>query len=492
MPPHPEGGQKTLMVQGTLSNAGKSWVTTGICRILKRQGIKVAPFKPQNMSLNSAPTEDGGEIGRAQALQAQACGIPPLSHMNPVLLKPNNHLGSQVIVQGQVWKNMSAQDYHGVKPQLLSRVLESHAYLCQHYDYIVAEGAGSPAEINLREGDIANMGFAEAVDCPVILVGDIDRGGVFAQFVGTLALLSPSERQRIKGLIINRFRGDKTLLNPGIQWLEQHTGIPVLGVLPYCPDIHLDAEDSLAAFTHTHKSQTNIALRIVVIQFPRLSNNTDFEPLAQVPELQVDFCQTPNQGADLLILPGSKNVMADLAWLRDQGWESYITRHLRYGGKMLGICGGFQMLGRHISDPQQVESETTHCPGLAYFDMETVLESHKQLREVKGMLSWAPCPIQAYEIHMGRSNGPALAHPMARLDTGPDGAISPDNHIMGTYLHGLFDTAPALKHLLAWAGFTPPVTVDFAALREQNLERLADQLEQHLDWKNGVPWQTII
>ena len=376
---------KCLMVQGTTSDAGKSWLVTALCRALANRGWAVAPFKPQNMALNSAVTADGGEIGRAQAVQALACRLEPHSDMNPVLLKPNSDTGAQVIIQGRAIGNREAAAYHDYKQVAMSAVLESFGRLAGRYRAVIAEGAGSPAEINLRAGDIANMGFAEAVDCPVILVADIDRGGVFAHLVGTLELLSESERARVAGFVINRFRGDLGLLQPGLDWLEARTGVPVLGVLPYLHGLHLDAEDAVA--THQELG-TGELLRVVVAGYPRMSNHTDFDALRLHPQVDLRFARPgePLPAADLLVLPGSKSVQADLQALRAQGWEPQIRRHLRYGGRLLGICGGFQMLGEWLHDPLGLEGAPGSLPGLGLLEMSTALAPDKQLRRVRGRL----------------------------------------------------------------------------------------------------------
>lgn len=475
---------KTLMIQGCTSDAGKSALVTGLCRVLYRHGRRVAPFKPQNMALNSAVTTDGGEIGRAQAVQAQACNLPPHTDMNPVLLKPNTDVGAQVIIHGRAIGNMDARHYHDYKLRAMDAVLESHARLAAGYEIVVVEGAGSPAEINLRDNDIANMGFAEAVDCPVLLVADIDRGGVFAHLVGTLELLSASEQARVCGFVINRFRGDIALLQPGLDWLEQRTGKPVIGVLPYLHDLHLEAEDGLGKKwfgTATKEAK----LRVVVPLLPRISNHTDFDPLHLHPDVDLQFVGTgvPVPPADLIILPGSKNVRDDLAWLRANGWEEIILRHLRYGGRLIGICGGFQMLGRRIRDPLGLEGEAGESAGLALLDMETELKPEKQLRRVSGKLAFADAALRGYEIHAGVSTGAALRQPAARLQGGDDGAISADGLILGTYVHGLFDRREACDALLRWAGMEAPATLDYEALREAGIERMADAVEHHLDWK---------
>jgi adenosylcobyric acid synthase len=471
----------TLMIQGTTSDAGKSTVVAGLCRVLKRRGMRVVPFKPQNMALNSAVTEDGGEIGRAQAVQAQAAGLAPHTDMNPVLLKPNSDLGAQVIIHGHAIGNMKASVYHDYKPVAFKAVLESHRRLSQQYEIILVEGAGSPAEINLRAGDIANMGFAEAVDCPVLIVADIDRGGVFAHLVGTLALLSESERARVQGFIINRFRGDIALLQPGLDWLEAHTGKPVLGVLPFLHGLHLEAEDSLSRSKEKAKSE---GLRIVVPLLPHISNHTDFDPLRLHPQVSLHFAalgETP-PAADLVILPGSKNVRDDLAWLRAQGWDQYLVRHLRYGGKLMGICGGLQMLGQVLHDPHGLEGDAGSSAGLGLLDLSTTLQAHKQLHNVSGHMSLENTAVSGYEIHAGVSEGSALLHPFAKLADGrDDGAISNDGQIIATYLHGVFESPQALATQLVWAGLKSAQAFDYHAVREQNIERLADTLEEHLN-----------
>lgn len=472
---------KALMVQGTTSDAGKSTLVTALCRHYQRQGISVVPFKPQNMALNSAVTVDGGEIGRAQAAQAVACGLPPHTDMNPVLLKPNTDKTAQVIIHGKVLENQSAAQYHAYKSTAKRAVLESWQRLTSRYQTVIVEGAGSPAEINLRENDIANMGFAEAVDCPVILIADIDRGGVFAHIVGTLELLSESERQRVVGFVINRFRGDIALLKPGLDWLEAKTGKPVLAVLPYLHDLYLEAEDALST---RHARQRQSDFHIVVPHLPSFSNHTDFDPLQLHPCVRVSFAKSPDQvgGADLIVLPGSKAVRSDLAKLRALGWEHFIRRHLRYGGKLLGICGGFQMLGQAIHDPHGLEGAAGSAAGLGLLDMETTLEQEKCLRQTTGRFYRHETPVAGYEIHMGVSNGPALRQPLFKLDKRDDGAISADDSVAGSYLHGLFDLPEACNALLNWAGYQPKQAIDFNALREAGIDRLADTLDEYFDF----------
>ena len=469
------------MIQGTTSDAGKSVLVTGLCRVLKRRGFSVAPFKPQNMALNSAVTVDGGEIGRAQAVQAQACGLEPHTDMNPVLLKPNTDIGAQIIIHGHAVAQMDARDYHQYKQVAMRAVLDSYARLSSGYDQIVVEGAGSPAEINLRDNDIANMGFAEKVDCPVVLVADIDRGGVFAHLVGTLELLSDSERKRVAGFVINRFRGDIGLLQSGLDWLEEYTGKPVFGVLPYLQGFHLEAEDAIN--TEQVSGNEGRSLKVIVPVLSRISNHTDFDPLRLHPQVDLQFIgpQQPVPDADLIIIPGTKSVRRDLQWLQEHGWITAINRHLRYGGKLLGICGGFQMLGQSIDDPLGIEGEAGKSPGLGLLAMHTTLEPEKQLRRVSGLFARTSVPVHGYEIHAGVTQGKALNRPALMLETGPDGAVSEEDNVMGSYVHGLFEHPEASTRLLQWAGLTDVVSIDYMARREEDIDRLADAMEAHLD-----------
>ncbi|QTE96982.1 cobyric acid synthase [Shewanella algae] len=543
------------MVQGTTSDAGKSTLVAGLCRVFHRHGQRVAPFKPQNMALNSAVTRDGGEIGRAQALQAVAAGLEPRIDFNPVLLKPSSDTKAQVIIQGKALTSLEAAAFFGpesrdYKAAAMQAVLASWHRLQQEFDWLLVEGAGSPAEINLRQGDIANMGFAEAVDCPVILIADIDKGGVFAHLVGTLALLSESEQARVKGFVINRFRGDISLLQSGLDWLEAHTGKPVLGVLPYLDALHLDAEDALvqptaqsqgaaaeqpvtaqSARAQSETAQTGTRLRVGVLVYPRISNHTDFDPLRLHPDIEFYYIGPTHQGElpglDLLLLPGSKNVRADLAFIRQQGWDKGIARHLRYGGKLIGICGGFQMLGQTIADPLGLEDLPGTSQGLGYLPLTTELQVEKQLLNVSGTLrlGQSSASVSGYEIHCGVSRIPdqctqplllnehdgdancASATEPAKITkpakttvpsqiAGPtqftaprsEGLLSEDNQILGSYLHGLFDSPEACELLLTWAGMTAPQgrTVDINQQRQQQLDRLADVLEQHLDFNKII------
>ncbi|SAL48670.1 cobyric acid synthase [Caballeronia telluris] len=474
----------TLMIQGTTSDAGKSTLVAGLCRLARRGGVRVAPFKPQNMALNSAVTVDGGEIGRAQALQALAAGVDAQIDFNPVLLKPTSDRGAQVIIHGHAHANLDARAYHEYKSVAFEAVLASYGRLTTGFDTVIVEGAGSPAEVNLRDRDIANMGFAERVDCPVVLVADIDRGGVFAHLVGTLACLSDSERARIRGFVINRFRGDIGLLQPGLDWLEARTGKPVLGVVPYLHGLTLDAEDMLPRESRTRSARH--ALKVIVPALPRISNHTDFDALRAHRQVEFEYVRggMAPPPADLIVLPGSKSVQRDLAWLRENGWDRAIGRHLRYGGKVLGICGGMQMLGREIDDPDGIEGPAGRVTGLGVLDLSTTLTPHKLLENVGGRLAFGDdaATVRGYEIHMGRTSGAALARPAVRLADGrPDGAVSEDGQIAATYLHGLFDTPEACAALLAWAGVDGAEALDYPALREASLDRLADTLAQSLD-----------
>ncbi|MFM2586803.1 cobyric acid synthase [Vibrio sp. TBV020] len=472
---------KALMVQGTTSDAGKSVLVAGLCRVLARKGIKVAPFKPQNMALNSAVTPDSGEIGRAQAVQALACNIDSSVHMNPVLLKPHTDMGAQVIFQGKATSTVDAIGYQSYKKVALPVVLESFSILQQQYESVLIEGAGSPAEINLRENDIANMGFAEEADVPVIIVADIDRGGVFAHLYGTLALLSESEQKRVKGFVINRFRGDISLLQPGLDWLEEKTGKPVIGVLPYLHGFDLEAEDAINAQQLTG-DQTK--LKVVVPVFPRISNHTDFDALRLNPDIDLKYVGKGERitNADLIILPGSKAVRSDLDYLRSQHWDKDIQRHLRYGGKLIGICGGYQMLGQAIHDPLGIEGQAGSTDGLKYLNIETELKPKKTLTNVVASLTLdgISTAISGYEIHAGITE--ISGNSPVRLASGQaDGAISDCNQVFGTYLHGIFDTPEAVTHICRWAGVDNIAQVDHKLNQQQAIDRIADAIEQHLD-----------
>jgi len=477
---------KSLMIQGCTSDAGKSMLVAGLCRVFKRKGVKVAPFKPQNMALNSAVTADGGEIGRAQALQAVACGIEPSIHFNPVLLKPSSDQQSQVIIQGKAVSQLEAKNFASIKPMAFEAVLDSYRQLREEYDLVLIEGAGSPAEVNLRKGDIANMGFAEAVDCPVILIGDIDKGGIFAHLTGTVNLLSESEQNRIKGFVVNKFRGQIKLLQPGIEWLTDHSNKPTLGVLPYLMDLKLDAEDAV-----NHDAVANTGkIKVKVPVLTRISNHTDFDPLKWHPNVDLEFVPQGQslQGADLIILPGTKNVRKDCELVKSQGWDKEINSHLRYGGKLFGICGGYQMLGTSLDDPQGIEGPAGCSEGLSLLDFVTLLESEKQLKQATGQFSFGvkSGAITGYEIHCGVSQGAALTKPFAMISdqfgaSYPDGVVSDDGQIMGSYLHGLFEQEQTLAAILEWVSGQSVDVQNWADIRESELERFADCLEANLD-----------
>ncbi|WP_252730792.1 cobyric acid synthase [Colwellia sp. E2M01] len=500
------------MIQGTTSDAGKTTLVAGLCRLFADLGVNVAPFKPQNMALNSAVTPCGGEIGRAQALQAKAARLPLSVDFNPILLKPNSDTGAQVIVHGKalthkISSNMEAGEYHQYKKQAMQAVLESHQRLTQAYDLIVVEGAGSPAEVNLREGDIANMGFAEAVDCPVLIIADIDKGGVFAQLVGTLMLLSQSEQDRVAGFIINRFRGDIKLLEPGLKWLEEKTYKPVLGVLPYLHGLDISSEDALATQQNNINNITKV--RVVVLVYPHMSNHTDFDALRHHNDIDCQFLFATGSaeetsvekvaipGCDLIILPGSKNVRSDLDFLRQRGWDTDIAKHLRYQGKVIGICGGYQMLGEIISDPQGLEGEIGASKGLGYFPMQTQLKAEKTLTNVVGsmQLGEKEATIKGYEIHAGESTltnkQPAIKnlvntlHAQQSLESvGLDldkGMLSADEQVAGCYIHGLFDQPKALQLFMDWLGFSVVEAPSIEILEEQAIERVNKACQSHLD-----------
>eukprot|EP01133_Synstelium_polycarpum_P004328 gene4328-5055_t len=467
---------RTIMVQGTTSDAGKSTLVAAMCRLLVRAGVRCVPFKPQNMANNSAVTSDGGEIGRAQALQAVAARLQPHTDMNPVLLKPSSSIGAQIVIHGRVRGDMSARDYLTYKTTAMTAVLESYNRLSPAYDVVVVEGAGSPAEINLRARDIANMGFAETVDCPVIIIADIDKGGVFAHIVGTLECLSESERARVVGFVINRFRGDISMLQGGLDWLEQRTGRPVLAVLPYLHGLALDAEDAVP-LTPSNASPSARILRVVVPIMPHISNHTDFDSLRQHPQVEFTFVKygMPVPPADLIIIAGSKSTITDLAFLRASGWEDRLRRHLRYGGKVIGVCGGFQMLGGAITDPLGVDGASGQDAfGFGLLDIETEMSPEKRLAQVEGQFAFADATVTGYEIHMGVSKGKAMSRPSFIINGQPEGARSEDDQVLGSYIHGLFDHPEALATLLKWAGLDDAVPLDLAQLREQSIDRIAD------------------
>jgi adenosylcobyric acid synthase len=470
-----------VMIQGTGSNAGKSTLVAGLARAFVRRGLRVAPFKPQNMSNNAAVAADGGEIGRAQALQARAARLPPSVHMNPVLLKPESDTGSQVIVQGRRVGTLRARDFTRKKAELLPAVLDSFARLCGDADLVLVEGAGSPAEINLRAGDIANMGFAEAADVPVILAGDIDRGGVIASLVGTHAVLEPAERARIRAFLVNKFRGDPALFADGVTAVERRTGWPCVGVLPWLPQAAwLPAEDALDL--ESRQDDRGQALTIAVPMFPRIANFDDLDPLGMEPEVRLVFVRpgTPLPAeARLVILPGSKSTVADLAFLRQQGWDVDLAGHVRRGGSVLGLCGGYQMLGRTIADPHGLEGPAGRVDGLGLLDVTTVMTADKSTVPVRALHAASGEAVSGYEIHLGRTHGPDCGRPMLDIQGRPDGAVSADGRIQGTYVHGLFASDAFRRAFLADLGIVARVSYEQRV--ESAIEALADHCERHLD-----------
>ncbi len=478
------------MLQGTGSNVGKSLLVAGLGRALTRRGLAVRPFKPQNMSNNAAVTAGGGEIGRAQALQARACLVPSTVDMNPVLLKPQTDIGAQIIVRGEVRGNASACDFQATKGALMPEVLESFRRLEAEADLLLVEGAGSPAEINLPGTDIANMGFAEAAGVPVVLIGDIDRGGVIASIVGTLALLSPAARDRLTGYIVNKFRGDLSLFDSGLAAIDARTGLSSIGVVPYFAEARrLPAEDAVAVERPAPAAdRASRAIRIAVPVLSRIANFDDLDPLAAEPDVAVEMI-APGRAipgdADLVILPGSKSTLADLAFLRQQGWDVDIAAHWRRGGAVLGICGGYQMLGREVRDPAGVEGKAGAAPGLGLLDVETELGGDKTLVQVAGVEQQSGAPLAGFEMHMGRTTGPDTARPMLRLGTAkdgrPDGATSADGRVRGTYVHGLF-AADGFRHaFLDRIKARAASGLDYESDIDAVLDRLAGHLEAHLD-----------
>ena len=473
---------KNIMIQGTMSNAGKSLLCAGLCRIFKQDGYRVAPFKSQNMALNSFITKAGGEMGRAQVVQAEAAGIAPDTRMNPILLKPTTDVGSQVIVNGQVQGNMKAMEYYRRKREFIPDVLEAYNSLASEYDIIVIEGAGSPAEINLKQEDIVNMGLAKLVDAPVLLVGDIDRGGVFAQLYGTVALLDPDERDRIKGTIVNKFRGDRAILEPGLKTLEDLCGVPVAGVIPYT---HVDIDDEDSLTERFDKSTERKLIDIAVIRLPRISNFTDFSPFERYDNVSLRYVDSVGDihQPDMIILPGTKSTIADLRWLRQCGLEAAIHKAADAGTLVFGVCGGYQMLGRTVSDPEQVETAgTTEILGMGLLEMDTIFLGEKVQAQTTGVFAGISGVLSdlngmsysGYEIHMGRSEEemPALA------GTG---------NVYGSYVHGVFDASgisdTILKALCVRKGidFDALETFDVEAYKERQYDLLADAVRSGLD-----------
>jgi len=470
---------RALMIQGTGSDVGKSLIVAGLARAFRRRGLKVRPFKPQNMSNNAAVTADGGEIGRAQALQARAARVAPSVHMNPVLLKPQSETGAQVVVQGKVVGNAKAREYQAMKPKLLSAVLESFGKLANESDLILVEGAGSASEVNLRMSDIANMGFARAADVPVVLLGDIDRGGVIASLVGTKAVIDPADAAMIVGFIVNRFRGDPSLFDDGMKMIAAKTGWPALGLVPYFDSAHrLPAEDALGLPTMPRGE----GLKIAVLAYPRIANFDDFDPLRLEPSVNLVFVRpgdaVPGDAA-LVILPGSKATIADLAALRQAGWDIDLQAHVRRGGHVLGICGGYQMLGRSVADPEGIEGPPATVEGLGLLPVDTVLEGDKKLVEISGETVTESVPFKGYEMHVGRTSG--AIRPLLRLGNEHDqGAISADGRIAGCYIHGLLTDDRQRRHWLQRIGGTASA-FDYEADVDATLDLLADHIEAHVD-----------
>ena len=525
---------RPIMIQGTMSNAGKSLLAAGLCRIFRQDGYRVAPFKSQNMALNSYVTADGLEMGRAQVMQAEAAGILPDVRMNPILLKPTTDTGSQVIVNGEVLGDMDARRYFAYKKSLMPMILDTYRSLARENDIIVIEGAGSPAEINLKKDDIVNMGLAKAVGAPVLLAGDIDRGGVFAQLLGTQMLLDPDEQALLKGLIINKFRGDKSILDPGVRMLEERSGLPVVGVVPYM-QIDIDDEDSLSPqLANTNSPSKGKPVEIAVVRLPHLSNFTDFNAFSRIPEVDLRYVSRPDAlgTPDLIILPGTKNTMADLTWLRQSGMEEAIRSCMGAGRSrasesgssvsgasgtvscqnsarpvLFGICGGFQMLGRELSDPDGVETgrKGEHAEGLGFLDAATVFEGHKRRTQVRGKIGPLPgalaplsgMEIEGYEIHMGSTKAFAQTCPFSEITdlvtgrTAVDGLSSDgaSDGIYGTYVHGIFDEpgiAPRIAEILAGRkglalSLTEMLGRDYRAFKETQYDLLADTIRRHLD-----------
>ncbi len=482
--------KKRIMIQGTMSGAGKSLTAAGLCRIFHGEGISVAPFKSQNMALNSYITKEGLEMGRAQAVQAQAACIEPSVLMNPILLKPCSDTGSQVIVNGEVTGTMNAAEYYAYRPRLRGVIRQAFHALCETYDLIVIEGAGSPAEINLNQDDLVNMGIAEMFDAPVLLVADIDRGGVFAQIYGTVMLLPEHQRRRIRGIIVNKFRGDVEILRPGLKMIEDRTGIPVIGVVPWLP-LDIDDEDSVVRKGNASRKPIEIA----VIQFPRISNATDFNPLTRLPAVHVNYVRTAGEFSDpdMVILPGTKSTMADLEWMRQNGLEALVKKAADAGKPILGICGGYQMLGERISDPEKTE-RGGQTAGLGLLPVETVFEPQKTRCRSQGVIrppsgvfhGFSGVPFSGYQIHMGRTRRREDTAPFCTLADGTgEGAVS--GNVAGTYIHGLFDgnAAQALQELLlSRRGLSredlSPVT-DTETFLQSQYDILADELKKSLD-----------
>jgi adenosylcobyric acid synthase len=473
---------RALMFQGTGSDVGKSLIVAGLCRAFARRGLRVRPFKPQNMSNNAAVTMQGGEIGRAQALQARACGVAPSVHMNPVLLKPQSGIGAQIVVQGRIFGDAMASDYFALRRRLAGFVAESFAAIRQEAELVLVEGAGSAAEINLRASDIANMGFARSENVPVVLVGDIDRGGVIAQIIGTQAALDPEDTALVRGFIINKFHGDAGLFADGMALIAEKTGWPALGLLPFFPEARrLPAEDAMVL---AQPEKPKGAGRIIAVPLaPHISNFDDFDPLKLEPGVDLRFIApgAPLPVCDLVILPGSKTTIADLAFFRAQGWDIDLRAHARRGGRILGVCGGFQMLGKKIADPLGIEGHEGVIEGLGLLDVATELTGDKILRSRAGHSVAEDAAFSGYEMHVGATEGPDCARPMLRFDDGvPDGAMSPDGAVRACYVHGLFGHEAMRAAILGWIG-AEPSNLAYEAEVDRVLDALADHLEKHID-----------
>ena len=474
---------RALMLQGTGSSVGKSLLVAGLARALARRGLMVRPFKPQNMSNNAAVTEDGGEIGRAQALQALAARVAPSVHMNPVLLKPQSEIGAQVIVQGKVFGTATAREMQDLKPKLLPYVLESFGITKRGADIVLVEGAGSASEINLRKNDIANMGFARAADVPVVVIGDIDRGGVIASLVGTKAVLDPEDARLVAGFIVNRMRGDISLFADGMEEIARRTGWPALGLVPFFEGARrLPAEDAYDLVGRRHSS-SNGKVRVAVPLLPHIANFDDLDPFAAEPDVELVMVErgTPLPVCDLIVVPGSKSTIADFKTLREVGWDIDIAAHVRRGGHVLGLCGGYQMLGVSIADPHGIEGPAGSVPGLSLLQVDTVIAGEKALAEVSGTTIADAAPVKGYEMHMGVSTGPDTARPLVRFSDGrTDGAVSADGRVAGTYLHGFFADDAQRRAWIERLGGTPSRHSHDADI-QSTLDALADHLEAHID-----------
>jgi adenosylcobyric acid synthase len=473
----------SLMIQGTGSDVGKSLIVAGLSRALVRRGMSVRPFKPQNMSNNAAVTVEGGEIGRAQALQARACEVSPSVHMNPLLLKPETDKGAQVILRGARVATLDARRFMAERGRYLEPILESFEHLRGEADIVLVEGAGSPAEINLRDGDIANMGFALAADVPVVLAADIHRGGVIAAIVGTLDVITPDDAARIGSFLVNNFRGDVSLFDDGVRFLEARTGRPCGGVIPHFADAsRLPAEDAVALESLAHASDGQI--KVAVPRLARIANFDDLDPLRHEPDIDVQFINPgePLPGdADLVLLPGSKSTIGDLNFLRAQGWDIDIAAHVRRGGRVLGICGGYQMLGRLLHDPKGLEGSPGSADGLGFLDVETTLDAEKRLEIVSAVHVATGRPISGYEMHLGRSEGADTARPFLTIDGRTEGAVSADGRIAGTYLHGIFAQDGFRRAFIEDLGARHHAALGYDASIDQTLDRLAEHLETHVN-----------